>query len=444
MKSAPPQHESRCPLAAVDRRLEDVHQHWHQAEWAYFDPEPFRVAIQTAIQTLRTVTFILQNKKAEIPNFDTWYGGWQKKLRADPLMRWMVDARNKIEKQGDLETHSFVRAEIIASYLNEGPGVELPAHLFDSLRALIERIPLGDVRQHIARHGTLRIQRRWVENTLPDYELLDAVAIAYGRINELVHDAHRQMGLPEPVTTDVEMGQQYAEGGRRGRLPCMIGHADSRSLNISLADGRPIEFEELKRTVDKNNQKDIIERYGDAHIGMFGPKGANEEDIAASLFNTARKVFLKDGYHESIFFLFKERKLVNMFVIRPETRSQKYLLMRKLSHQVTKHGADAVIHLGEMWRAPADSIKPYQHAIDSPVREEALVAELITKHGDPIDFSATISREENALTLGETEVISNPASFSFAPVYEAWGRPIPRQWAEMVKQHHNSTGSTES
>ena len=125
----------------MDRRLEDVHQHWHQAEQAYFHPERFRVAVQTAIQTLRTVTFILQGQKQAIPDFEAWYGVWQEKLRADPLMRWMVDARNKIEKQGDLEVHSFLRAEIIASYLNEGPSIELSAHLFDDPPDLIKRIP---------------------------------------------------------------------------------------------------------------------------------------------------------------------------------------------------------------------------------------------------------------------------------------------------------------
>lgn len=86
------EHEYRCPLSAVDRRLADVHQHWHDAERGYFDPERFRIAIQTTIQTLRTVTFILQSNKRLFNNFDSWYESWQQKLRADPLMRWMVPA----------------------------------------------------------------------------------------------------------------------------------------------------------------------------------------------------------------------------------------------------------------------------------------------------------------------------------------------------------------
>jgi hypothetical protein len=134
-------HSRSCPLAAVHRRLEDLHQQWHQAETEYFEPERFRVAVQSAIQTLRTVTFILQNHKRIIRDFDRWYSSWQTQLKSDPLMRWMVDARNKIEKEGDLEANSFVRARIIASYLEEGPSIEVPAHLFDAPAKLIKSIP---------------------------------------------------------------------------------------------------------------------------------------------------------------------------------------------------------------------------------------------------------------------------------------------------------------
>ena len=443
MHSSHEQHASHCPLAGVDRRLEDAHQHWHRAEQAYFNPEHFRVAIQTAIQTLRTVTFILQNKKQAIPKFEAWYGVWQEKLRADTLMRWMVEARNKIEKQGDLEVHSFVRAEIVASYLNEGPSVEVPAHLFDDPLVLIKGIPPGDLSEHIVRHGALRIQRRWVENTLPDYELLDAVAIGYGRIAQLVHDAHRQMGLEVPATTNVGTGQRYEDGAREGRLPCMIGHADARSLDVSLADGRRIEFEHVKRKIDRADAKKLIEHYGDVHKGIFGPKNANEEEIAASLFRTARKVFLKDGYHESIFFLFRKRKLVHLLGIRPEDQAQKYLLMRTVAHEVTKHDADTVIGLAEVWMAPPDTVKPYERAGDSPARKEALVATLVTKHEDPIQFIATIHRDAKSLTLGETHVVRDLAVFSCAPVYEAWGRPIPDQWIETAKQFEKASGSAE-
>ena len=61
-------HEDGCPLAAVDRRLQDAHRLWHQAEESYFDPDGFRIAAQNTVQTLRTVTFILQKHKRLVPD----------------------------------------------------------------------------------------------------------------------------------------------------------------------------------------------------------------------------------------------------------------------------------------------------------------------------------------------------------------------------------------
>jgi hypothetical protein len=76
------------------------------------------------------------------------------------LKRWIVEARNRIEKEGDLETHSYVRAEIVASYLDEGPRIEVPASLFQEPEALLRTIPTGSVGEHIWRNGVLRLQRR--------------------------------------------------------------------------------------------------------------------------------------------------------------------------------------------------------------------------------------------------------------------------------------------
>ncbi|MBV8399610.1 MAG: hypothetical protein JOZ17_12840 [Acetobacteraceae bacterium] len=108
-----------------------------------------------------------------------------------------------------LEAQSLVRADINASYLDEGPKLEVPARLFESPKALLKRIPEEAVRNHIFARGTSRLQRRWVERGMPNYGLLDALGIAYGHLIELVHDAHRKLGLGPPLTVDHRTGQTY-------------------------------------------------------------------------------------------------------------------------------------------------------------------------------------------------------------------------------------------
>jgi hypothetical protein len=422
--------ENHCPLAAVDRRLGDVHRFWHQAERAYFDPDEFRVSIQAAIQTARQVSFVLQKHKAAVPDFDKWYGGWQEKLAAIPLMKWMVDARNRIEKQGDLEAHSFVSAEIVASHLDEGPKVQVPVKLSSAPLELVKSIPDSMVGDHIKKDGILRIRRRWIENTLPDFELLDAVAMAYGQLAQLVYSAHVQMGLLGPVIANVDTGEQYPEGDREGRLPCMIGHEDSRTLDVWLANGQPLEFEEIRKEVNLAEAPKLKERYGVDPAKMYAESG-RAQDHVRSLFAAARMMFEKDGCHITIAILQRNGRSVGLRELRPMEHGHKFMMMRALAREAQKIGADAAVLIGESWSAPANPDKPYMRAIDSPDRKEFLTATAVSKDGEPIMLSAEIVRDGKTVKLDETREEFGGAHFVFAPLYEVWKKPIPAQWGDM-------------
>lgn len=112
------------PIHAISR-LHEAYRLWHQAAKYYASPEEFRTYLNACIQALRNVTFVLQKQKSEIDNFKEWYAQWQNALKADKIMTWCVAARNRIVKQGDLETRSIALASYVASYL------EAPKHEFE-------------------------------------------------------------------------------------------------------------------------------------------------------------------------------------------------------------------------------------------------------------------------------------------------------------------------
>jgi hypothetical protein len=61
----------------------------------------------------RSFTWVLQNLRSIVPDdFERWYAPEQSKMSADPLMRYFVDARNELEKQGKLSvsTHAYVQS----------------------------------------------------------------------------------------------------------------------------------------------------------------------------------------------------------------------------------------------------------------------------------------------------------------------------------------------
>src|SRR5947207_8464481 len=105
--------EKGCPVPATHRRLHDGHQNWHETCIKYSDPEGFRIALNATIQTLRNVTWILQSELKHSAGFDAWYATWQDKMKNDKRMRWLVEARNKLVKQGDLQTHSLAKAMLM-------------------------------------------------------------------------------------------------------------------------------------------------------------------------------------------------------------------------------------------------------------------------------------------------------------------------------------------
>lgn len=108
--------EERCPINDTHKRLHQVHLLWHQAEQQYQDPDAFCVNLNSAITTMRSVTFVPQKQGADIPDFEEWYKPWQARLATDELMIWSKKARNRIEKQGDLKTHSIARISLLAGW----------------------------------------------------------------------------------------------------------------------------------------------------------------------------------------------------------------------------------------------------------------------------------------------------------------------------------------
>ena len=72
-----------CPLNATEKRLTDCLNLFIETKNNYFDPEVFRLKLNNCIQTLRTVTFILQKNRSVFSEFDSWYKQWQDKMRND-------------------------------------------------------------------------------------------------------------------------------------------------------------------------------------------------------------------------------------------------------------------------------------------------------------------------------------------------------------------------
>jgi hypothetical protein len=159
-----------------NRRLKDLSLLLNNCGKTYFEPELFRMNANQFLQTSRTVTFLIQKNKNSIPFFDSWYlntvvNTWS----YDVVMTWAKDSRNKIEKQGDINYFSTPIVTLVISYFHREDISIIPKEDRDALWLNINKLikfVKPKMTEEAYDNSVLRIERKWVANSLPSWELL--------------------------------------------------------------------------------------------------------------------------------------------------------------------------------------------------------------------------------------------------------------------------------
>lgn len=189
--------KSNCPIPAAHRGLRDAHMLWHQALSSYHNPDKFRANLNATIQSLRNITFALQNEKSAFADFAKWYGPWQQRLKDDPTAKWMNSARVAIVHQGDLEKYSVAHVKLITWQTKilsslQVP-IETPAHLILDNPTLLSAIAAAEASNPDVKEASIAIERRWSAEGLDDREILSVLSSVYGLLADLVLDAHSHL-----------------------------------------------------------------------------------------------------------------------------------------------------------------------------------------------------------------------------------------------------------
>jgi hypothetical protein len=307
-----------------------VNVHWHEALSTYFYPDRFRIAMQNCITAARSVTFILQNQKGVIAGFDEWYAPWQSLFVGDPIMRWAVKARNKIEKEGDLDTLSQMRVELIVAYAGNPvtnwttPGINW------SIDQIRRSIPATLLSPHVINNGVLSVERRWVDLEMPDIEVLDALAHVYGQLASLIVNLHHHLDVPIPEHHP-NLGEHLLLNLREdGRLPSMQHPLEDRAIYIAVKDGSILGYRREFAHTDSDTKK-VQRRYRNFRPARRLTESSTLMEVAQVYFDMARAVMVRDGYHVSMFIPLKGARQIGLVVAPPQNRADKYLLMRDMA-----------------------------------------------------------------------------------------------------------------
>lgn len=362
----------QCPTPTAHRRLDEAHRFWHECLEEYQSPEGFRVKLNACIQALRNVTFVLQKEKGLIADFDAWYKPWQDRMRSDVVLRWVVNSRNRIVKEGDLETESAAKATLVYDYFSAANSVssslpnnpgnapeqdtarEINAPPRYRLEQIIKMVLNTGIPTSILRESMLTIERRWIDRALPDYELLDALATAYARLSDVITDAHTQIGLESPVVMHTAEGevQVHQHPGWHGRLPCMITTRDARTISVLLKDGTVNDHgRSWHIELDTEIQRSAIKSYGDIKPE---PGVAWESSLDAIPFVTdvSRRI-VEVGEEHGWFIMYFHGGVVGDYqALEALDMAGKRKLAQEAADHVARNGFDSVLMVSEIWTAP--------------------------------------------------------------------------------------------
>lgn len=400
-------------MNATERRLEQAHQLWHRALESYPSVDDFCLAVNSLLQTLRTVTFVLQKSLKHRDGFDAWYAERQRAMNGDVVMKWAVEARNHIEKEGDLDLRSTARVSVVASWL-EAPFEEFDVPPLIAPQAIAAAMAPRDIPDKIRREGVFTVERRWVAASLPDHELLEACAHVYDVLKVVVSEAEAAFGDAE---ARLPLGSSQRE-----RLECMIAGRDARTARLNLRTGDFLVYARGEHAMDPDNKERAAQHYGPALDAI--PKPGNSLESRVRWYHQIGRVILAtDGHCTMVAFVYRDGRLVARTVLEPEDQQDKYVLVEHLADEVVRLGADEVILSTEVWMARARDGEPpgLVRAGDQDDRIEGFTTGGVNRAGEAIMLITRFSKAGSETVLGD---INEDRTYPnlMLPIRRAWDR----------------------
>jgi hypothetical protein len=400
-------------VSAAGRRLEQAHQLWHRALDSYPSVDDFCLAVNNLLQTLRTVTFVLQKSLKHRDGFDAWYANRQREMNGDAVMKWAVEARNHIEKEGDLDLRSTARVSILASWL-DAPYQELDIPPLIPPQAIAIALAPRDIPDKIRREGVFTVERRWVTASLPDHELLEACAHVCDVLRAVVSDAEATFG-------ETEVRVQPGEPQRK-RLDCMVAGRDARTARLHLQTGNFLAYTRAGMAPDPDDRERAAQHYGPALDAI--PKPGNSLESRVRWYHQIGRVIVAtDGHCTTVAFVYREGRLVTRIVLSPEDQQDKYLLMEHIADEVVTLGADEVIVSAEVWMAVARKGEPLGlvRAGDRDDRTEGFTTSGVNRAGEALMLITPFSTAGGKTGLDE---INEDRTYPnlMLPIRRAWDR----------------------
>jgi hypothetical protein len=380
------------------------------------DPESFRLNLNSLLESLRSVTLLLQSQKSEFADFDSWYLPARDSMKTDPIMKWSLEARNRVVHQADLEIYSKAVVRLSRDWLNEIESVlKVPPHYttHQTISALF-----ADAPQPL--EGIVSIERRWVDVELPNRELLEATRHSYNRIAGVVQVAHKVTGMEKcdlatrkPDCVDSQL---------RIPLQCMHQIDENRRLVVDLTT-----MTQYTEEMEILRSGDIPKEVTDAKYGRMAVSGNAIERVPQAT-EMAKKMLSVDKELAIVAWLLRGDQTVEIFAVPMPDQRSKLIQMHRVADLVEQSNADGVIFISESWLSLAPTEPTGRRKAEPSAapqnRGECISVCAVTRDGKSAEMITIFTRRKNDEIIFEPSISVEDGQINNL-------QPIVRRWQQI-------------
>lgn len=161
----------------------------------YHEPEPFRWNFNAFLQSIRSVTFVMQKELKDQNIEDTWYKKEQEWMKTDKILLAVVEGRNIVVHQGMIQQSSNAEMGMYrGTMLKLAAMMPVPPHIPSKrLLEIAKTLDFVD-EEHMAIGEQYGVRRQWFCKLFGDEEIVSACDKAWSRVGKVFVKAHEQVG----------------------------------------------------------------------------------------------------------------------------------------------------------------------------------------------------------------------------------------------------------
>lgn len=411
----------KCPIPNTHNRLNHAFSLFQNILEDYQNPLRFTSVLNSLIQNLRNITWILQKELAHTEGFKEWYPKKQNEMEEDDILKWLVKIRNYVVKEGDLKKKSIAKICLKNHYNHDLFKIELDPTLStkDIAKDFCKKAPLK-IQRSLLEQTIIEIERIWIIDEYPKTEIIDILIYCLGAITDLVYKCHEELLDINPLLCEqnlyvdpledfmitlhnkIKKGRitriNYKTGEIYGEIASVINHLDNQSLII------------------------VKERYGDdksiSSLMDISDKNMPFNNIQYHL-KMAKKIFNTDGFLYPIAFLYFANRPPTIISLCLHDNVNKYLVFEKLAETVEETGCEALIVVTEVFSGNLP--KESEEYIPAYIQKKKEFISLVAATPDKkMEYQIEIVRDKDGKTILKNEEEVEVVNYSLDRIYKNW------------------------